>query len=343
MAFATSRLALEHAKVTRRQLDSLTLGASDELDGRPISSMLMAAPAGGLLTDEVRITDSAATAFCLAHARVKSGLSQLGLVASWCKSSKIDSRNVQLFRDDPFFMRPLGIDQIVADALYAQAIRSAYEIEEDEVISRVVAAHRRAAENPRGVSKVLPTEAEIRDAPYDAIPVKRSHRAQETDGAVALILASSRFLAANPDCRPIARVTGVGWTTDSYQLSADRLSGMNSARMAFSMALQAAGLQGASEIDVFELETPTGWYEAGLARALRIEGNQPISPSGGAFAQYPSFCAGLVNVAEAVLQVEGSAGSVQCKNVRRAMAHSGHGLAQQGSVSIILEAPEVLQ
>ena len=45
MAYATARAALDDAGVARGQLDSLTIGACDELDGRPISSMLMSAPA----------------------------------------------------------------------------------------------------------------------------------------------------------------------------------------------------------------------------------------------------------------------------------------------------------
>jgi len=39
MAYRTSRAALDDARVTRAQLDHLTIGACDELDGRPISSM----------------------------------------------------------------------------------------------------------------------------------------------------------------------------------------------------------------------------------------------------------------------------------------------------------------
>ena len=53
MAYRTARAALDDAGLTRKQLDHLTIGACDELDGRPISSMLMAAPAGGMLTDEM--------------------------------------------------------------------------------------------------------------------------------------------------------------------------------------------------------------------------------------------------------------------------------------------------
>ena len=47
MVYHTARAALDNAGITRRELDHVTLGACDELDGRSISSMLMAMPAGG--------------------------------------------------------------------------------------------------------------------------------------------------------------------------------------------------------------------------------------------------------------------------------------------------------
>src|SRR3989442_5404766 len=128
MAYHTARAALDAAGVTRRQLDSLTLGACDELDGRPISSMQMSAPAGGYNTDEIKVTDSGASALCLAFARFASGESDLGLVMSWCKSSKTDVEAVMRLRGDPFFTRPLGICAAVRDALLAQAIRPAIRI-----------------------------------------------------------------------------------------------------------------------------------------------------------------------------------------------------------------------
>src|SRR5437660_5537240 len=122
MAYHTVRAALDSAGVTRRQLDSLTLGACDELDGRPISSMLMSAPAGGYGTDEIKVTDSGASALCLAYARFLAGESRLGLVASWCESSKTDVEAVVRLRGDPFYTRPLGVGAALIDPLFGQTV-----------------------------------------------------------------------------------------------------------------------------------------------------------------------------------------------------------------------------
>jgi len=339
MAYRTSRAALDAAGVTRRQLDSVTLGACDEMDGRPISSMLMTAPAGGYGTDEIKVTDSGATALALAYARFLAGESHLGLVTSWCKTSKTDIGSVFRWRGEPFFTRPLGIDDTVADGLFAGAIAAEFGVSNDEASQRVADAYARAARNPRGVGHEAPPHAAIAESPLEATPLRSAQRAPHTDGAVALVLASDEFLRDHPQCRPLARLAGVGWATDEYRLDGRRLRAMRSARSAWRSALRQASVGSAAELDVVELEAQTGWHEAAYVRAFGIERAETVSPSGGAFAQNPLFCTGLVNAVEAVLQVAGRAGAVQRPNVRRAAAHSAHGYAQQGNVVMVFEAP----
>lgn len=338
MGYRTASSALASAGVSRPQLDSLTLGACDELDGRPISSMLMSAPVGGYNTDEIKVTDSGASALGLAYARFLSGESQLGLVMSWCKTSKTDVETVMRLRGDPFYTRPLGIGGVTSDAMFAQAVGEEFGIGQDEIAGRVAAAYQRAARNPRGMKHPVPSVESIRTSGYEATPLRAAHRAPYTDGAVAMVLASDGFLAANRSCVPLARIAGIGWATDSYRIDAARLRSMRSARTAWQSALRQAGLQSADELDVIELDSQTGYHEAAFVRALGIGREESISPSGGPFAQNPFFCSGLVNAAEAVLQVAGQAGPVQCGRVRKAAAHGCHGYAQQGNVAMVFEA-----
>ena len=197
MVYRTARAALEDAGVTRGQLDSVTLGACDELDGRSISSMLMAMPAGAYLTDEIKVTDSAATALCLATARILSGDFHLCMVASWCKSSKTDVEAVMRLRGEPFFTRPFGLNMTLADALFAQAVAGRFGIAPEEAASRVVAGYERASRNPRGVGRAIPTVAAIAGSEWEATPLRRGHRAPMTDGAVCMVLASGKWLRAN--------------------------------------------------------------------------------------------------------------------------------------------------
>ena len=337
MVFHTSRRALDHARVSRRQLDNVVLGASDELDGRPISSMLMTSPAGGYLTDEMRVTDSGASALCLGFARIRSGDFDVGMVASWCKTSKTDQEAVMRFRGDPFFVRPLGMGSDMADALFVQAVAAHYGITEGEANRRAHMATVRATDNPRGLQSPPLSSDAIGATGFKATPLREGQVAPLSDGAVSIVIASARFLRSNPQCKPLAIMTGAGWASDSYRLDAERLGSMNSAKTAWSMALGQAGLSSASDFDAIELETPTAWHEAAYVRAFGIANEEAVSPSGGSFAQNPIFCSGLVNAAEAILQVAGQAGPVQRAKVRRAAAHGCHGYAQQGNVVTLFE------
>ena len=338
MVFRASHKAIESAAVSQRQIDHVTLGACDELDGRPISSMLMAGPAGAYLTDEIKVTDSGASALCLAYARLLSGEFDLGLVVSWCKSSKTSLESVMNARLDPFFNRFLGVGGIAADAMFAQAASEEFGVTEDEVNQRVNAAYERAQLNPRGMRHGVLSERDIASSPYEALPVRSAHRAPLTDGAVSMVLASSRFVERNSHCVPLARIAGAGWASDSYRLDKARLSGMRSARLAWATAMRHAGIGGAADLDAVELESPTGFHEAAYVRAFGLTKPEALSPSGGSFAQNPIFCSGLVNAAEAVLQVSGNAGPVQRTGAKRAAAHSCHGAAQQGNVVVVFES-----
>lgn len=331
MVFATSTRAFDHARVSRRQLDNVVLAASDELDGRPISSMLMTGPAGGYLTDEIKVTDSGLNALCLGYARIRSGEFDCGLVASWCKSSKTSVAGVMRYRADPFYLRPLGFDADVADGVLAQALAMHHGVTDAEASARARAALARARANPRGLRA-----AQRSDTAFVATPIRRDHVAPLSDGAVSIVLGSARFLRANPQCTPIARVTGVGWASDSYQLGGERLSGLASARRAWGDALAMAG-SSARDLDLVELDSPTAWHEAAWVRAFGLAEDAAISPSGGTFAQNPFFCMGLINAAEAILQVAGQAGAVQVAGARRAAAHGCHGFAQQGNVVAVVE------
>ncbi|MFF2060107.1 thiolase C-terminal domain-containing protein [Rhodococcus qingshengii] len=331
LVYDTAKRALDDAQVTQAALDSVTLGSSDELDGRPISSMLMASPAGGFQTDEIKVSDSGLTALCLAAARHASGDFDLGMVSSWCKPSKADVPVVMNSRADPFYLRDLGVDDLMTDALFAQAVADEFGIDDAELAERAAAGRRRAARNPRG----LGSEVSVGDlGGYLATPIREAHRAETTDGAASLVLASERWLARHPDKRPIARLAGVGWSNDSYSLDRERLRGLKSARSAWNSALRMAG--GDTRPDVIEFESPTVFHEAAYERALDV-GDAAISPSGGVYAQNPLAATGLVHAVEAVLQVSDRAEGVQVPGARRAVAHSCHGFAQQGNVFAVFD------
>ncbi len=70
-----------------------------------------------------------------------------------------------------------------------------------------------------------------------------------------------------------------------------------------------SGLKSAADLDLIELDSQTGFHELAFRAALNGSAPKAISQSGGAFAQNPYFCTGLINAAEAILQLSDQAGA----------------------------------
>lgn len=337
MAYRTARAALDDAGVERSQIDHVTLAASDEIDARGISSMLLAAPSGAYLKDEMRVTDSGITGLHLGAMRVGSGHLQLGLVVSWNQSSVGPLEDISRMRAEPFFLRPIGLNLAIAEGLAAAALSLREGVTEADAAERVLQRLSSATVNPRAVRRQAPSAGEINRSPLLAHPLRQGHRAPVTDGAVAMVLASGDWVRANPGKTPLARLAGAAWGVDRYQLDGERLNRAEVFDRCLREVLSRAGLSGVDQLDVAELEAQNAWVDLELTRALGAGSKVAISPSGGAWAQNPYFCTGLVNAAEAALQVGGRAGPHQVAGARRALAHGSSGFAQQTHGFVIME------
>lgn len=336
MVYDTSAQALRAAGVDRAEIDHITLATCDELDGRSISSMLMAAPAGGYLKDELKATDSGMVGLHLAAMRIATGRYSLGLLASWNKTSKAPFEDVMRMRCEPFFTRPIGLNAAIADALFAQALGKR-GVGEDAAASMSAKLRTSAAANPRGLRRKAMTEREIASSPYISTPLRAAHRADITDGAVSIVLASGSWLAQNTKAKPLARIAGIGSSIDQYYLGGDRLTQLRSFRLAWDGALKQAGIDAGDDLGAVELDCQTSYHALAYGQALDMASPAAFCPSGSAFAQNPYFCAGLINLIEAVEQVRGTGGPVQQSQKRFAAAHGQHGFAQQGNVVAVVE------
>lgn len=334
MAFETVRAALDNAGVERTTIDHVTLATSDEMDGRSISSMLMAMPGGAYLKDELRVTDSGLTGLVMGALRVASGRFHLGVVVSWNHTSQIDVDALTRMRAEPFVLRPIGLNGVIADGLFAGAVQHRLGLDDSAVAERIAARRQQAARNPRALQRDADGAGD--DAPL-AWPLRRGHSAPASDGCVAFVLASGQWLAAHPGHRPLARIAGVASAIDTYRLDGERLGGMALFDQALDEVLKRSGHSADDAIDVAEIEAPTAWHDLAIERHLAERRVVALSPSGGVWAQNPLFCSGLVNAAEAALQVAGRAGDVQVPRARFAVAHGSHGYAQQCQTFVAFE------
>jgi acetyl-CoA acetyltransferase len=337
MVFDTSAQALRAAAIERSELDHITIAACDELDGRSISNMLMVAPAGGYLKDELRVTDSAMVGLHLAAMRIASGRYHLGLLTSWNKSSTAPFEDVMRMRCEPFFTRPIGLNATIADALFAQAQCAAGTASETKATAASANLQRAAASNPRGLRRHPATANDIASSHYLATPLREGHCAPVTDGAVSVVLASGEWLKRHPATKPLARIAGIGSAIDHYHLGKDRLAGLASFKQAWDAALRRANVKSAHALGAIEADCQTAYHALAYAAALGLDSSPSFCPSGSAFAQNPYFCTGLINLIEAVEQVRGAAGPAQQQQTSFAAAHGQHGFAQQGNVVAVVE------
>lgn len=337
MVFDTAYAALDNAQVKHAEIDHVTIAASDEIDGRPISSMLLAMPAGAYLRDETKCTDSGLTGLCLGAMRVASGVFDLGLVVSWSKTSEAPVENIMRIRAEPFYTRPIGLNRSITDGLFASAVSERYGITPQAADQAVQDSYARAVRNPHGMARPIPSPLALEMSQFVSAPLREIHQAPLTDGAVAVVIASEKWVARSGGRQPRARITGLGWRSERYDLDAERLAGLQGFRGALSDALRTAGDLAIEDIDVLELDAQTAFHHLAFEVALNTSKPPILSPGGGAFAQNPYFCTGLTNAAEAIRQVSGQAGPIQCVGARRAIAHGSHGFAQQGNVAVVFE------
>lgn len=345
LVYETAASALADAGLTRDDLDTVVLATSDELDGRSISSMLTAAPAGALLKDEVKVTDSGLHGLFLGAMRVQSGLFRVGLVISWSKTSEATVAAVQRTALEPFIKRPIGPIDPVASAVLAGAYLSRYGLAVDDLDRRAAAKWAALGRETWGTDAANGSSPDFLE--YIAYPLRRGHVAPLADGAAALVLASVDFIASHRLPRPPVWLRGMGWATDRYSLGDPTRWAWSALRRAGTDALRRAGMQ-VRDIDAFEVDDYTVIHEVlaveGLGLASPGEGlsflaatgsSRVQSLSGGGFAGYPLFCAGLWRTAQAVRYMW------EHQEVARCLVHGTAGIAGQGHGVVILSSANV--
>lgn len=305
MIFETTAAALAQAGITRREVDNVVLAANDELDGRSISSMLTAMPAGAVLKDEVKVTDSGLHSLLLASMRIMSGLFDVSLVVSWAKVSECQLDQVWRGALEPFFARDIGIINPIAAGI--QAARYAADFHIAPTVFDAVAIQQRrragAAEDDGGAN-------------FIAYPLRAWHFAPLVDGVAAVVVASSSAVAERRFPNQPLWIRGLGWSTGSYHQPERGWGSWAGLRQAGQAALTRAaitltGLDGVEIDDASSMGLMLGVEALGLAEAGQggewlLNGNRVVNRYANGFGGYPPFCAGLWRAARAFEEMPGS-------------------------------------
>ncbi len=322
LVFEAAAAALTDAGTTRAEIDGVCLAASDQLDGRVISSMHLAGPAGGYLRDEVKVADDGSSAFAAAVLRLEAGASRRVLAVAWGKREKVTPAEAEAPNPSPLYERELGLHPLVAEALVAQLFAHRHGIPLDRFDELAARLHGDRVGHGAGSG----------DDDGDGMissPLRYRHLAPEADAGVALVLSSE----------PAAvEVAGLAWGAESADPLARAAPPEETLAALAQRAYQQAGgdataatVVETTERNVFRLcisAAGLGLVDpAGAPDTLLNDGLPALNAAGG-FAGEAMFAAGLERIAHAARAVAAGAGL--------AVAHSSYGRAGQGQLVTVL-------
>jgi acetyl-CoA acetyltransferase len=324
----------EATGLTKGDIDFWCSGSSDYLAGRAFS-FVSAVDAIGAFPPvmESHVEMDGAWALYEAWLKILTGEAEIALAYGFGKSSAGSLRRVLALQLDPYLLAPLWLDSVSAAALQARTGLEAAlwtEAEMALIAARSLADGRR---NP----KALPTEpgqtaadpgtqpdlvAELLARPYVADPLRAHDCAPVTDGAAVVILAAGHRARAVVE-RP-AWITGFEHRIDSAAIGARDLTASPSAA--------SAGLAaGAARAQVAELHAPFTHQEIILRRALGLDDQVTINPSGGVLCGNPMFAAGLATIGNAAAEVMSGRADI-------ALGHATSGPALQQNLVCVMAA-----
>lgn len=350
--FHTATKVLREAGLERKGVDNLVFGEYDLAIGRCASHVNTVGAAGGFYKDEVRINDDGLFAAVQAYLGILSGEFDVTMVISTGISSEAQQETASNLQLDPFYYRPVGLHETMANALQVARYRKRYGITGREGALVAVKNRSHAEKNPYAHLRDKITEEMVLDSDYVSYPLRKLEVAPRSDGVCALIMAAepiARRLCAKP-----VWIDGLGWNNDTYYLGERDLSELKPTKLAARQAYKMAGIkEPRKEIDVAEVFDITAYHELMAYEALgfcqkgeaadllasgatSMSGDLPVNLSGGVLNAYPQAATGLVRLVEAANQIMGKAEGIQATGVKTALAHSISGWSgQRGCVFIL--------
>lgn len=307
LVFQAARAALDDAGLTRADIDGVSIAASDQQDGRAISSMHLAGPAGSYLLDECKVTDDGACALALSVLRIEAGMSSRVLAVSWTKPSASPYAAAVGVNPEPTYARPVGLHPTVAEAVFTRRFLDAYGIADDAL---------------DGIARGEGDE-------IIATPLRRRHLPDPTEAAVAMVLTADRA---------DVQVAGLAWGADNADPTR-RGDVLGSLPNLAARAYREASLTPHAELAV-ETTDRTVFRLASAAAGLglaepreavaAVAGGQlaNLNRSGGLWVSNPPVAAGLERIVEAARLIQGGADA--------AVAHSSYGAGGQGNAVTVL-------
>ncbi len=310
--------------ITKDDVDFICSGSTDYLIGGPFS-FVMALDAVGVWPprSESHVEMDGAWALYEAWVLLQEGEIDAALVYSFGRSSLGNLREILALQLDPYYLAPLWPDPVSLAALQARALIDAGKATEADFAAIAARSRKDALANPRAqVAVDVPAET-LLEEDYVVSPLRRHTLPPITDGAAAIVLAAGDK-AARWSERP-AWITGFDHRMETHSLGARDLTSSPSTAKAADVAGVADG-----PVDVAEIHAPYAHQEIIVRRALGLDDDVTVNPSGGPLAANPLMSAGLIRIGAAAARVSSG-------EARRAVAHATSGPCLQQNLVCVLE------
>ncbi|MDX1388108.1 MAG: thiolase family protein [Acidobacteriota bacterium] len=347
--------AVQHALVDARLepdgIDAIVVGNMEHFEGIHLSDLWAVEGTGGVGKPQLKVATGGTTGSSLAQAAyylVAGGLFRTVMAIGWERLSDSEGETTTgiVTAFDPIYERPTLAGAVSALAVRACQYQTKNKTRAEEAAEVVVQARENAARNPHAHLREPVTTEQVLESPMLSTPIRYLDMCPTSDGACAVVFTS------DPGDRKAAWVTAVASCHNHTYLG--DVEEKHTLELAAAEAYLEAGISDPRrQFDVVEMYEPCTWAALDWAEALglcvpggaaalwasgatRMDGDLPVNPSGGVLCTNPIGATGLIRVAEASMQVRGTAGDRQVEGVRNALT-TGFGGSFWNEVMILGE------
>jgi acetyl-CoA C-acetyltransferase len=331
--------ALLDARLEPDGIDAVVVGNMEHFEGIHLSDLWAVEGTGGAGKPQLKIATGGTTGSSLAQAAyylVASGFFRTVMAVGWERLSDSEGETTTgiVTAFDPIYERPTLAGAVSGLAVMACQYQARHGTRSEDAALVVVQARENAARNPHAHLRQPVTVAEVLASPVLSTPIRHLDMCPTSDGACAVVFTS------RPGDGRVAWVRGVSSRhnhTYIGDVTEGAVSYLHTLRLAAEDAYRQAGVRDPRpEFDVVEMYEPCTWAAFEWAEALglcgpgeaarmwaegatRLHGDLPVNPSGGVLCANPIGATGLIRVAEASMQVRGTAGERQVEDARLAL------------------------
>jgi acetyl-CoA acetyltransferase len=339
MLYPVIRRALANAGVERDAIDYQTAGSADYVDGRPFGFVASLEVMGTWPPrEDSHLEMDAAFAAYYAWLRIQAGDADTAMIVGYGKVSEGNPDRISNIRFDPYYQAAIGLDETSASAMQASAYMAARGVSDRDLAAVAARSRAAGARNPFAQLREAASADEIAASEWTAEPLRRGTTPPVGESAVCLVLAASG--KAERMCSRPAWIRGVDQRAEMQSLGARDLAASRSTELAARKAFEMAGIRGAREAQVVELQATTPVEEMILREAIGLDpkgdGTPVVNPSGGPICGHPFLMTGLIRLGEVFLQLSGGAGEHAVAGAKVGIAHASQGACLQHNLVWVL-------